>query len=859
MAERIEYAQLAAVVYAASNKNKLGIPAGWTELDWQPDQSGTTGFSAGAYRKGNDIVIAYTGTNDLNDIANWSIGLGLSPFFYQVTEAVAYYQAFRATYPDTNFSFTGHSLGGGLASLMAVYFDKPATTFDEAPFQLAALSPVVLAAVNQFMSTRGISDAAFTSYSLSGGLLALSREYNINHYSIEGEVLSPLRTSVSTLVGAGHEVDKGESTAGAINLHSMTLLMAALESPSFLEIMQKLPSLVEQMLDTNLFGTDQSDDSKQDLLRHLLRHQFGADGITKDDMLDRFGTDLGRLAGGEGNFLSTPIVKALIGVALQHYYQQSDTKEYFFQQLPAGIQFDLTKPLGNENVELGAILGYEKLLEAARGMIPVDVGAAYPQPEDAFMEFTAEKVRWNAALGEKGLQGNATGSAADLVLGGAQGDIFAAGEGNDLLLGGLGSDVLQGEAGDDTLYGGADNDTLLGEADTDKLYGGAGMDLLDGGEGDDTLVGGDGRDVYRLNAQSGTDHIEDDSGVLLWQGHILAGSFLKQGDGKTYRNAGQEGITLDFDSGAATLKFSDGTQVILSRQTSPGDFAASPFGIQLEDKPGVAPLSDREIIGDLVPIGFDSGASIQYDDLGNVIGEEREMPEGYTYTDELFGSAGNDHIQAKRGNDWVQARGGDDVVVGGEQVAEQGYQDYLMGEAGNDTLHADEESDLAGLKSLKDFGSAGVEDKIGDALFGGQGNDTLAGSNRHDVMLGGGGGDLMLGGAGDDVLVGNQDRKTTDVDFFYDHGNGFDTRFVVFERDKANTGSWTVGTGSRSFQVSGPYYLRSLEVDLGGGSDIIYGGAGDELFLFADGMRVLWKKVSPGWKARNDGELRAAA
>lgn len=59
-----EYMLLATRVYAASDSNKIGIPPGWTELNWEPDKG--DGFSVGAYKNDltNDIVIAYTGTND---------------------------------------------------------------------------------------------------------------------------------------------------------------------------------------------------------------------------------------------------------------------------------------------------------------------------------------------------------------------------------------------------------------------------------------------------------------------------------------------------------------------------------------------------------------------------------------------------------------------------------------------------------------------------------------------------------------------------------------------------------------------------------------------------------------------------
>ncbi|TRZ97777.1 MAG: hypothetical protein D4R84_04720 [Rhodocyclaceae bacterium] len=70
----IEYMQIAAGVYAASDRNYVEPPAGWTRIDWQPDR--WTGFSAGVYKNDltNEMVIAYTGTNDgIADPLNWTM------------------------------------------------------------------------------------------------------------------------------------------------------------------------------------------------------------------------------------------------------------------------------------------------------------------------------------------------------------------------------------------------------------------------------------------------------------------------------------------------------------------------------------------------------------------------------------------------------------------------------------------------------------------------------------------------------------------------------------------------------------------------------------------------------------------
>ena len=62
MVSVLEYMQLSQRVYEASDANRIGVPDDWAELEWLPDDP-ETGFSVGAYKKGNEIVIAYTGTN----------------------------------------------------------------------------------------------------------------------------------------------------------------------------------------------------------------------------------------------------------------------------------------------------------------------------------------------------------------------------------------------------------------------------------------------------------------------------------------------------------------------------------------------------------------------------------------------------------------------------------------------------------------------------------------------------------------------------------------------------------------------------------------------------------------------------
>ena len=70
----------------------------------------------------------------------------------QIVDAARFYLDVYNANPNAGISFTGHSLGGGLAALMAVYFDRAAQTFDPAPFARSVDSSAV---VNELKSRLG--------------------------------------------------------------------------------------------------------------------------------------------------------------------------------------------------------------------------------------------------------------------------------------------------------------------------------------------------------------------------------------------------------------------------------------------------------------------------------------------------------------------------------------------------------------------------------------------------------------------------------------------------------------------------------------------------------------------------------
>lgn len=122
---QLDYALMAGAAYVSNRKeeNLFPVPIRWTSTrNTQP--AGGSGFEAIAFiRTGTElktspeIVISYTGTNGDGDIPA-DLALGAGKFSEQLMQAALYYLDIKAAAPkDAKITFTGHSLGGGLAAL----------------------------------------------------------------------------------------------------------------------------------------------------------------------------------------------------------------------------------------------------------------------------------------------------------------------------------------------------------------------------------------------------------------------------------------------------------------------------------------------------------------------------------------------------------------------------------------------------------------------------------------------------------------------------------------------------------------------------------------------------------------------
>ncbi len=351
-----DYAAMADAAYQGAEKNPDNIPpttiAGWTNLTAVPGLStlgGTTtngattlasGLEYRAYTDGTDIVISFAGTKfadgslALADFLNGNIPLTAGASSPELDDAVRVYEAVKAQNAASQtpkaISFTGHSLGGGLASVMGALFDVPTTVFDPASFGLSLVSPTILGDVGGVLSSLNTTDAAFAAYraevtqawgdspvfNVIGGLQSLptfglgttlstpvlgavltalrgidAQLTTIVSDVMNGEILTKLTAlfpwvgphAVNTLVGANLS---GTDIFG-VNLHSMDLMAACQASQAFAAGLTACAGSVGILVGGS---SPFAGDAKGKLLLTALLDAASAQGSTA--ILDAFGRQL---------------------------------------------------------------------------------------------------------------------------------------------------------------------------------------------------------------------------------------------------------------------------------------------------------------------------------------------------------------------------------------------------------------------------------------------------------------------------------------------------------------------------------------------------------------------------------------
>ncbi len=425
---------------------------------------------------------------------------------------------------------------------------------------------------------------------------------------------------------------------------------------------------------------------------------------------------------------------------------------------------------------------------------------------------------------------------------------------------------LKGLSIDDHLYGRGGSDALHGKGGDDYLEGNKGYDVLDGGEGDDILKGGEGWDTYLYQAGGGHDTIDDSDGIgriffkdnsLGWQ--ALNGGHKKSGDSAytstdslmTYNWSGVNGsaltLTIAGEAGSITVEnFSAGNLgITFLDETVPGETTLTLQGdrVPLDQEPGTDGIQlGFDSLGNVItdPNIVEARADILYGGADNdeIFGGELsdtlrgnagdDLLDGGADDDQLFGGGDNDRLRGGDGQDRVQGDAGNDIIEGGADT------DILVGGIGNDHLYADVEIDLATAIDSDNTPA----DTTRDWLNGGSGDDVVVGDAGVNGLAGGGGNDLIIGGAGTDYIFGDADYTAQSFDWTVSSSFTFDP--VIGLVGPADSGTDTIyAGGSNDYVWAGAgddvvYGQGDVDNLIGeAGNDSLLGGTGDD-FLWGD-------------------------
>ena len=692
MATAIEYALMAGASYISTRDdvNQFPIPQGWAKVV-NPDsyfRDPVSGFEAISFTNGTEIVISYAGTGPgWGDWIHGNTPLALGSLSDQLRQAADYYLQVKASAPaGATISFTGHSLGGGLASLMAVLFGESAFTFDQAPFLNSAkttiiadpitgsfvprsaaidlrtylegrASPDLLAPLEAFIAA---SDP-FNPNPIAADTLA-AREARVTDINVQGEILSYLPFS---RIGIQADIpQQNNMLIPQVDLHSQALLTAFLQSnqtaaPSkgLNDVTFKLTDLLKMIFDDKLYYNEPNNitpDAPVNLLEHLVRHEAGvrdpatgATTIVADSMITRFTADLWKLAqdggltmnDGNSNWISSGtnyVSKTLTAFAMQKYYEETTTspgyEKELFSAITGGIQFDMADVsdkfndafTNNEKLDLNDAKGYKLYFDGVEGL---DYIHSLPLEERTLIQSLLPYLRdWYIQAGSSGMTATDTLNRGAFMLGGNRADALVGGTGADLLVGNAGADVLNGGGGNDTLLGCTGNDTLKG------------------GEGVDMLLGGSDSDTYAFTGSYGTDIITDSDG-----------SGTIQVDGQTLGAATQafESIYKDAATGHTFVKLNGGNSLVLLKENNPNRILVNDWsearnlGVSLQSNIPAAPT-----------------ATFTGDFKKKIDGQGTYVMTGGNYTADGDEANAPGLISGTDGNDVIDGKGRDDALSG---------------------------------------------------------------------------------------------------------------------------------------------------------------------------------------------------
>ncbi len=814
--------------------NLPAAPAGWTELPKKHPETHGFGYSLFGSSAG-DIVIAYRGTDAVmgwDGIADAALFLGFATS--QAKQAAEVYADVLEDYGEAaNVTFTGHSLGGGLASMMAVWFDRPAIVFDSAPFEVAATRQDVIQWVRDGLTGR--TPAALASFNPATNLL--DRESKVTSHYASGEFLKALTLrSATTGLYALPEVplDFGQQRVNMFTMHSQALLTAGLLTPAFAAAAARVQAALPLIMSPRYYSPDTTGLESRNFLLDLIRSEQAAPGNGK---LTHFAADLDKLGTNRAG-LNAAAQDAIIAQAIEWYYWQGAdyAGQEFFTPATGALQY----------------------ATAQGDALPGALNKAGPytrlwlNPGSSFQTTAVPAfAQWNVATSSAGAEAAARDlSKNQIFLGGAGADRFTGGSVNDLMMGGAGDDTYVVGSGRDVVQ-----DDLSGQG---RLLTAAGIALA-GGRGSGKRgqwVGANG-ETYSFTPTHSAD-----VGTLTISAPASADEVKVQKFDFAQANAG---------TGYLGVKLDNAPQVALLQ--GGGSQFWSDFGAALGDLAGrQAALveSGGSVFTVALAAAATAGETIAINLLG-LGGKQVKLVNGATTVDAEGAVLELVEGQTSVSFALVQDGGLDADAAGTFSVTYQSVDGNVTSNEWTLTLDdtgltarafiGDQRPRIVGTTyqwAETEWAADGTlvngvyEADFADVLYASTGNDKVDGRGGNDAVAAGAGHDEVDGGAGDDLLGGGSGSDVV---------RGGDGNDFISSSANSNapirqktTDTWTVPAGAvvkasgatwGVYTLNGNTYWEGMgatlvntdgdSVDAGAGDDAVIASWGDDRVQGRDG------------------------
>jgi hypothetical protein len=374
------------------------------------------------------------------------------------------------------------------------------------------------------------------------------------------------------------------------------------------------------------------------------------------------------------------------------------------------------------------------------------------------------------------------GNGADLIYGGNDIDIINGGDGNDTIISKAGNDVIHGDVGDDILSGQAGNDTIYGGADLDTIYGGIGDDTLHGDAGNDTIYGDAGGIVAIMEASRIT---VTQTNSAQWHS-VSFGAFINDAVVKMFAE--------DVDGDPFTLRVRNVTRIGFEFQIDEYDYLDGATVAETISWVAVASGTHTLATGQVVQAGYVTATN------------EAQTTVNFN---SAFGS--NPIVTTQVSSD----NGAEAVVTRHASVGTNSFRVNMHEQEATDTVHATED---IGWIAIEGGGSAAA------GIYA----STTGNNVTHDTSS------VSFGGSfgGTPILIADM-QATGGADPATAAGQGVSsTGFGVFIDEEASSDGETNHANENVgfFAVESGVYTASGSIN---GSDIIYGGDGDDI-LYAD-------------------------